>query len=295
MAMRSIVLCAAVGVAAASQFRLDGRTYASQEEFIKSGRRCGTVDLSKEVQARVERDIGEHSRALSASNSSRELVVTRIIPTYFHVIRSASGAYSVSNAMITNQMSVLNAAFLSHGFRFNLVSTDYTSNSAWSTMGQGSSAETAAKNALRKGGKGDLNIYTANLQNNLLGWATFPVNYASNPKRDGVVLKWSTLPGGTSAPYNLGDTATHEVGHWLGLYHTFQSGCASSTTGGGDFIADTPAEASPAYDCPVGRNTCPSAGADPIRNFMDYTDDSCMNMFTANQGTRMRSQASLYR
>jgi hypothetical protein len=75
-----------------------------------------------------------------------------------------------------------------------------TSNSAWSTMGQGSSAETAAKNALRKGGKGDLNIYTANLQNNLLGWATFPVNYASNPKRDGVVLKWSTLPGGTSAP-----------------------------------------------------------------------------------------------
>ena len=214
-----------------------------------------------------------------------------VIDVYFHVITSTSGAGAVSDATIADQIAVLNGAFAPWAWSFRLVSTSRTANNNWFTMSPGSFWEQQAKYSLRQGTGDDLNIYSANPGQGLLGWATFPWNYSQTPLMDGVVLLYSSLPGGSAAPYNLGDTATHEAGHWMGLYHTFQGGCSKNN----DYVSDTPAEQSPAYGCPEGRDTCRSAGPDPVQNFMDYTDDACMFEFTAGQDARMDAAFSAYR
>ncbi len=277
-------------------FEFNGTIFKSQEDFLENGR-CGTEKLSEARIAEIERQVAIFKENQKAANGGFETEVTGgVIPVYWHVINNGSSLSqgNIPDSQITSQINVLNAAYASWGWSFNLVSTDRTTNASWYTC-SGGTCETQMKNALRQGSADDLNIYSNNMGGGLLGWATFPSSYASQPKLDGVVILYSSVPGGTAAPYNFGDTATHEVGHWMGLYHTFQGGCKRSGSQG-DTVADTPAERSPAYGCPTGRDSCASiAGLDPITNFMDYTDDSCMFQFTTGQDGRMDSQFTTYR
>jgi hypothetical protein len=147
------------------------------------------------------------------------------------------------------------------------------------------------KKALRKGGRGTLNLYTAAVGFDVLGFSTFPQWYAIDPVADGVVVDHRTMPGGSFRHFRRGHTAVHEVGHWLGLFHTFENGCRTP----GDGVADTPYEARPAEGCPRSRDTCRRPGRDPVRNFMNYGSDDCMREFTAGQGRRVRASWAAYR
>lgn len=255
----------------------------------RTERFCPVRPSEREAKA-MEADFSFKRSALGASASRGD---GGVIDTYIHVITDASGNGGPSDSQIDRQIRVLNAAFAPWGWTFNVVQVDYTANDAWYTAGYASHDERVMKNALRIGSGDDLNIYFNNMPG-LLGWATFPSGYGGQPGMDGVVVLTDSLPGGSLAPYNRGDTATHEVGHWMGLYHTFQNGCTPNN----DYVGDTAAERSPAFGCPTGRDTCTGVkypGLDPIANFMDYTDDACMNQFTSLQDERMDEQFAAYR
>ena len=223
------------------------------------------------------------------------------VPTVFHLVvpvGTSDARKAELESMTQAQMDVLNTAYAGQNdgavaaspFQFSLDDVQVHENDAWYAVTPGS-VEKEMKAATRVGGKETLNIWSANIGDDLLGWATFPARKLTT--NDGVVILDESMPGGDAGIYSLGDTLTHEVGHWLALYHTFQGGCH----GKGDQVADTPAEAGPQFNCPPdSTDSClKSAGTDPIHNFMDYTQDSCMYQFTAGQVARMSDAWNEYR
>ncbi|PPR07660.1 hypothetical protein CVT24_003828 [Panaeolus cyanescens] len=189
----------------------------------------------------------------------------QVIPVYFHVVSEGTTVLSgnILPWTIDEQMRVLNETFEGTGVQFILAGVDRTVNAAWYHKAYPGNAENEEMMlALRKGGVADLNFYS--------------VKY---------VISFHISVG------------THEVGHWLGLLHPFEvpegsSGCEDV---GGDYVDDTPAENGPAMFCPIGRDSCPGGGPDPIHNYMDYTDDYCRFEFTPGQVRRLQALTRHYR
>lgn len=273
---------------------IDGHSDATANARVRKG--------SKQLEPKMFAGTGDQYATLDDAATLAVGDVT--IPTYFHVVLPAAEATNGSTAenrltsLVNSQVAVLNEAYAGRTtagqpsaatpFQYDLVSIDFSYNDAWYGVVPGP-VEKEMKAATRVGGKNTLNVWTANIGQGLLGWATFPTKRLSS--NDGVVILDESMPGGTAGKYAYGDTLTHEVGHWLALYHTFQGGCK----GQGDQVADTPAEAGPQFDCPTGADTCTAPGADPIHNYMDYTQDTCMYQFTAGQAARMSDAWNQYR
>jgi len=255
------------------------------------------------------------------------------VPVRFHEIlkTNGNGGGDLSDARIAAQIDALNVGYAGTGFTFELAENTETVQAEWfnliSANGaeprlfRGSGKEVSMKRRLADDDPATLEVYSASLGQFLLGWAYFPSDFTEATSSDygplqryfdGVVIDFRTVPvvaGDTEGDqrvfppgtYEEGDTLTHEIGHWLELFHTFQGGCTDSENyNGGDQIEDTPAEASPNFLCPEPgedpRDSCPDdPGVDPVNNFMDYSFDSCMTEFTEEQAARMQFAWQTYR
>ncbi|KAL1614203.1 putative peptidase m43 pregnancy-associated plasma-a [Diplodia seriata] len=252
---------------------------------------CGAPEPSEELLTKAGEMATQEKAVKESGIKFAQAAIS--VPTWFHVVAASESEEDgyVSDAQLEEQIAVLNDNFGPSGISFTLAGTTRTINSNWADDG----AELAMKKQLRKGDYGTLNVYFQREIGGNLGYCYFPDNVSSGSNDfyyDGCSILSASVPGGSATNYNEGKTTTHEVGHWFGLYHTFQGGC----TGSGDQIDDTPAQASSSSGCPVGRDSCPNqAGVDPIHNYMDYTYDSCYEEFTEDQITRMNNMWSTYR
>ncbi len=216
------------------------------------------------------------------------------IPVYVHIVMP--NANGVSNNQVQSQMNVLNNDFSSPNtnqlpsgatdFINDATNSEISFSLAGTFRHDNSTAEWGTRDAVKQvyppiTPATHLNVWVCNIGGGILGYAQFP---GGSSTTDGVVLLYSSLPGGTAAPYNLGRTLTHEVGHYLNLRHIWGDGRCRQD----DFVTDTPSSDSANYGCPSYPSTsCKSP--DMTMNYMDYTDDACMYMFTDGQRNRMRA------
>ncbi len=262
-------------------------------------RNCGSRSPTVEDRVRISRLLEGEEPGFGDDYG------TVLVPVRFHVIHDGADG-KVERTVLDQQIVLLNRVFASHRFRFHQLEPDWTDNPAWYRMASGSTEEKQARRALWKEPEKSLNFYIADVRK-YAGWAQYPWDLEDFSLWDGVVVSSRYLPGGES-PLDLGMTAVHEVGHWLGLLHTYEGWDENNAPHGGcglgDEVGDTPHEASPAFgpgvglDCPAAgtRDTCPAdPGPDPIEDYMDTADDKCMTNFTAGQVERMRDQTSRFR
>jgi hypothetical protein len=294
-------------------FRLDGSvvhdgvTYPTRADWYRSDAfqdhgKCGSI-APPPVSLAAPDDCSMVGTTINPEYDDGRVLVVQVV---FHLIERTNGVQGVlTDEMVQSQIDILNEDFrgivgtpgeggADTAIEFVLARFDPDGNpttginrvvnDAYFTDPYGSPND--MKLALAWDTSRYLNVYS-NDAAGLLGYATFPAYEAGGPE-DGVVVLWESVgrnsPGGP--PYNQGRTLTHEIGHYLGLLHTFEGGCGSGYNAG-DLVADTEPEANENYGCPLGTTSCGGATA-PVENYMDYTDDACMTNFTAEQGNRLR-------
>ena len=215
------------------------------------------------------------------------------IQLVFHIIHDGGSGMPTLN-MLNQQMRVLNEAYsgttasggIDTRIRFEKKSHRFIDSSMYAGNCRGLSSSLRATHAYAD--PTIINVFTCPADG-YLGWAYLPWQYSEGSKYQIILIHPQTMPGGSYSGLNLGDTLVHEMGHYLGLLHTFSSNSGSCDSAKDDKVDDTPLEATPNYGCSTGRDTCPNdAGVDPIWSFMDYSKDACMNRFSAGQVTRMR-------
>ena len=296
------VMCATtVGAAGSTTGVLAGGSLCAPHTAVSGQSRPAAAGFAGRGGESREPDLGETHGDLPASAKGRAgRDFSARIPVYVHVVTDGAVG-SLTTKQITDQIRVLNSTFAgaeggaATGFSFQLAGVTRTDNADWFYAGPSGVDENSMKNALRQGGPNALNLYSTTA-GPYLGWAYLPdiVTKPGQAHLDGVVIDWESMLG-TSTTYagrfDQGETATHEVGHWLNLEHTFFGGCSAK----GDFVADTPAQKTPTSGCPEGKDTCSAPGFDPIHNYMDYSFDSCYTEFTTGQTQRMSDAWLLFR
>ncbi len=311
--MRKIFLSLAVAcllsLACNKSSQQDDRSLdADEESFTATQRKCAADEVLKEqlktdatLRARMDL-IEEFTRRVVKNPTSFRLLTNGIIeiPVVVNVLYKTN-AENISAAQIQTQIDVLNKDFAATNSDYNLTSTYNNVKSGdigvRFVLDQVIRKSTNKKSwqlndAMKKSSQGGinptspatkLNMWVCNLSSGYLGYAQFP---GGNPDTDGVVIDDNAMgtTGSAAAPFNKGRTATHEVGHWINLRHIW-----GDATCGNDQVGDTPLHNTANYGCPAAghRSTCTGTPVEMTMNYMDYTDDACMYMFSAGQRTRM--------
>lgn len=268
-------------------------------------RSCASYDVLQE-QLKADPGLAARMQAIEEFTARYEKEARLVngvyeIPVVVNVVYNTA-AQNISLTQINSQITALNADYAATNTDYNLTPSTFTSVRSGNTnirfvldqVVRKSTTKTSwsTNNAVKSTSQGGLspispttklNIWVCNLSNGVLGYAQFPGGASST---DGVVIDDNAFgtTGTAAAPFNKGRTATHEVGHWLNLRHIW-----GDATCGSDLVDDTPTHNTANYTCPAAghRSTCSGTPIEMTMNYMDYTDDACMYMFSLGQKSRM--------